>query len=299
METENKNALRRVTDKLFGGLNMSWPVVILYAVGTAVLTTLFMIIPIFSHTSFQKMGETFEAWVFFAIIIMANCKKPLESALKTFVFFLISQPLIYLFQVPFSEMGWGIFGYYQYWFIWTLLTFPMAFVGWFINKKNWLSLLILSPMLIFLTTVYVSSFQFAFAHFPMQLVAAVFCLLQVVLYLYVFTPKLVQRLIGFFVPLAAVIIFTVMTPRLEMNGTNFLPGDPVLSENAVLTVEDNSFVTVSINERADSYTTIAIKASDYGETKMTVKDGEKEYNYKLRLYEDDLGHVQTEITQID
>lgn len=72
-----------------------------------------------------------------------------------------------------------------------------------------------------------------------------------------------------------------------------------LSENAVLTVEDNSFVTVSINERADSYTTIAIKASDYGETKMTVKDGEKEYNYKLRLYEDDLGHVQTEITQID
>ena len=133
----------------------------------------------------------------------------------------------------------------------------------------------------------------------MQLVAAVFCLLQVVLYLYVFTPKLVQRLIGFFVPLAAVIIFTVMTPRLEMNGTNFLPGDPVLSENAVLTVEDNSFVTVSINERADSYTTIAIKASDYGETKMTVKDGEKEYNYKLRLYEDDLGHVQTEITQID
>lgn len=63
------------------------------------------------------------------LIIMANCQKPLESACKTFVFFLISQPLIYLLQVPFSSMGWGLFGYYWNWFIWTLLTFPMAFVG--------------------------------------------------------------------------------------------------------------------------------------------------------------------------
>ena len=70
--------------------------------------------------------------IFFAVIIMSNCKKPLESALKTFAFFLISQPLIYLLQVPFSPMGWGLFSYYPYWFYWTPATFPMAFVGWFI-----------------------------------------------------------------------------------------------------------------------------------------------------------------------
>lgn len=37
-----------------------------------------------------------------------NSKDPLDSALKTFVFFLISQPLVYLVQVSFSEMGWGL-----------------------------------------------------------------------------------------------------------------------------------------------------------------------------------------------
>lgn len=55
------------------------------------------------------MGETLEAWVFFAVIIIANAKSSLDSALKTFVFFLISQPLIYLLQVPFTWQGWGSF----------------------------------------------------------------------------------------------------------------------------------------------------------------------------------------------
>ncbi len=41
-----------------------------------------------------------------------------------FFFFLISQPLIYLLQVPFSSMGFELFIYYKYWFIWTLLTIP-------------------------------------------------------------------------------------------------------------------------------------------------------------------------------
>ncbi len=59
-----------------------------FAVGTAVISTVFLIVPIFKNTSFMRMGETLEAWIFFAIIIIANCKKPLESALKTFVFFL-------------------------------------------------------------------------------------------------------------------------------------------------------------------------------------------------------------------
>ena len=77
MTSENKSILRRWTDKLYGGLNMSWPVVILFATATAILTAIFLIVPIFKNTSFYRMGETFEAWIFFAVIIMANCKKPL------------------------------------------------------------------------------------------------------------------------------------------------------------------------------------------------------------------------------
>ena len=123
---------------------MSWLFVVLLAVGSAVLTSVFIIIPVFKNTSFYRMGVFFEAWILLAVMIMSNCKKPLESALKTFVFFLISQPLIYLIQVPFNQMGWQLFSYYKYWFIWTLLTFPMAFVGWYIKRKNIVSLLIFS-----------------------------------------------------------------------------------------------------------------------------------------------------------
>ena len=97
------------------------------------------------------MGETLEEWIFFAVIIIANAQKALLTRrFKTFVFFLISQPLIYLLQVPFSWQGWGLFQYYKYWFILTLCTFPAAYIGWYIRKKNWLSLLILMPVLILL-----------------------------------------------------------------------------------------------------------------------------------------------------
>lgn len=293
--TENKRLLRRITDKLYGGLKMSWLFVILYAVATAVLTTVFLVVPIFYRTSFMRMGETFEAWVFFAVIIMANCKTPLDSALKTFVFFLISQPLIYLFQVPFSDMGWGVFGYYRFWIVWTLLTFPMAFVGWFIRRKDWISLLILLPILYMLTSDYVGSFEFTFKHFPYLLVTALFCLGQVLLYLYVFTSNILQKLIGVFAPLAVVVIIMLATPQVSLGGNSFLPDEPVLSENAVVEVADTDLLTATISQTGKD-SMIDFQANKYGSTTMTITDGDKEYHYTVRIYEDDDGHPQMEIT---
>ena len=290
---ENKNILRRFTDKLFGGLNMSWPVVIIFAVATAVVTAVFLIVPVFQNTSFIRMGETMEAWVLFAVIIMSNCKKPLESALKTFVFFLISQPLIYLFQVPFSELGFGLFMYYKYWAIWTVLTFPMALVGWFITKRNWLSLLILSPILLLLMFTSVNSFMFTFRHFPHQLITALFCLAQVLLYLYAFTPKWIQRAIGFFVPLIAVVVFAVLTPKNAYSGNYFLPGDPVLSDQAVVTIDNPDLADIRVQEQNQVY----VSAKDFGTSDFTITDGGKEYHYTIELYEDDEGHSQMKITE--
>ena len=294
MTTENKNIFRRVTDKVYGGLPMGWPVVILYAVGTALLTTAFLLIPIFENTSFYRVGVTFEAWVFFAVIIMANCKKPLESALKTFVFFLISQPLIYLLQVPFSQMGWGLFMYYRYWFMWTLLTFPMAFVGWYIKKRNWLSLLILLPVVGFLTFTYADAFLFAAKHFPYMLITALFCLAQIVLYLYAFTPKWIQRAIGFFVPLIAVIAYVIVTPKVSYSGNYFLPDEPVLSDQAVVTaVENPNIADIRVLEPDQVY----VDGKDYGTSDFTITDGDKAYHYSLEIYEDDEGHSQLNITK--
>lgn len=298
MEAKNDNILRRFTDKLFGGLNMSWLAVILFAVAAAAVTCVFLIVPVFLHTSFINMGTTFEAWILFAVIIMSNCKKPLESALKTFVFFLISQPLIYLIQVPFSSMGWQLFTYYKYWFIWTLLTFPMAFAGWYIKKKNWLSLLILSPVLMYLTYTSIDSFIFTFKHFPQQLITAIFCLLQVLLYLYAFTSSIWQKLLGLFVPVAAVIVILLMTPQASMSFTRFLPDERAVPENAVVTIEDESIAQIKITE-SGAEGLVNITANKFGDTDFTIEDGGKEYRYHLKIYEDENGYSQTEITKIE
>jgi ABC-type bacteriocin/lantibiotic exporters, contain an N-terminal double-glycine peptidase domain len=295
MENEKKNTLRRITDKLFGGLNMSWPAVIIFAVVTAVITTVFLIVPAFKNTSFENMGVDFEAWIFFAVIIMANCKKPLESSLKVFVFFLISQPLIYLLQVPFADMGWKLFGYYRTWFIWTLLTLPMAYIGWYIKKKNWLSALILAPVNVFLMSVSFAAFKFTFSHFPLQLVTAVFCLLQILLYVYAFSSDKWQKLAGIAVPVIAAIIF-VCVSRVEIDATTFLPEGTVLTENAVLTVEDAEAAEITITSTGED-SMIRIHSTKLGTTGFTITDGDKEYRFTLRIYEDDGGHIQTEITR--
>ena len=275
---------------------MSWPVTVLYAVAAALLTSIFLIMPVFKDTSFARMGVTFEAWIFFAVIIMANCRTPLESALKTFVFFLISQPLIYLIQVPFTVLGWRIF-MYRYWFIWTLLTLPMAYIGWYITKKNWLSLLILAPVLCYLTWLYVDGFRTAYSHFPRMLVMALFCLLQVLIYLYVFTEKSVQKLIGLLAPLAVMFALTLITPEADINTTQFLPGDPVLSEEASVTVDDPE-ITVQV-EKTGEDSMIGIQARKYGTTAFTITDGGNEYHYSLEIFEDSEGHTQINIAPVE
>ena len=275
---------------------MSWLTVILFALGAAVLTSIFLIVPIFKNTSFEQMGVYLEAWFFFAIIIMANCKKPLESALKTFVFFLISQPLIYLIQVPFSSMGWGLLGYYKYWFLVTLLTFPMAFVGWYITKRNWLSVIILAPVLAFMGSTAYQSGLHCIYHFPYRLVTTLFCLLQIVLYIIAFFPDMKKKLIGILIPLITVVVIAMATPQVDINSTVFLPNDPILSDSAVVVMADKSDADVTIESTGES-SMIRVKASQFGSADFMIRDGKAEYLYTVEVFEDDAGSPQIQITE--
>ena len=112
--------------KFFSSQKMSWLKVIIFSISTAVLTAVLNLIPFLNNTSFQDIAISYECWILFAIYIIVNCQKWYEAALKTFVFFLISQPLIYLIEVPFDDMGFQLFTYYKFWFILTLLTLPGA-----------------------------------------------------------------------------------------------------------------------------------------------------------------------------
>ncbi len=287
--------MKALLNKLYGGIRFSWPLLIAYAVGAAVLTAVFLIFPVFEGTSFNRMGVYLEAWIFLAVLIMANCKTPLESALKTFVFFLISQPLIYLLQVPFSSMGWGLFGFYKTWFILTLLTFPMAYVGWYITKKNWLSLLILAPVLAFLGTVAAEALRETVLSFPRLLLTALFCLGQILLYLYLFTSDPRQKLAGLLIALAGAAFILLTTSAVDINSAMFLPDDPVLTEAAAVTVDDGQIAEVSV-ESTGQDSMVRIRSSRLGTTAMTIQDGEAVYRYDLEIYKDNEGHTQIRIT---
>ncbi len=58
MEKPKSNPVHHALNKLYGGINMTWPKVILFAVGTAVVTSVFLIVPVFENTSFERMGVT-------------------------------------------------------------------------------------------------------------------------------------------------------------------------------------------------------------------------------------------------
>jgi hypothetical protein len=290
-----KCTLRKFADKLYGGINITWPRLILFAVGVAVLTSTFLIVPIFKDTSFAKMGETLEAWIFLAIIIIANSKKPLESALKTFVFFLISQPLIYLIQVPFNWQGWGIFQYYKFWFILTLCTFPAAYIGWYIKKKNWLSLVILMPMLILLALIAKDGISHVIYEFPHLLLMVVFCVAQILLYLYAFTKNVAQKIAGLLVPIVVVAAMLLMPQTVDFTSTQFLPDNPVLTENAAIAVDNTDVAEIRVSNTGED-STIFIHVHAYDKTSFTIKDGDKEYHYDINIYVDNLGVSQIDIT---
>ena len=273
---DRRNSFKNAVEKLFGEIPMGWFALIVYAIGAAVLTAAMLVIPVFKDTSFERIGATLEAWIFFVVIIMANCKKPLESALKVFVFFLISQPLIYLFQVPFSWLGWGIFGYYKFWFILTLFTFPAAFVGWYIIKKNWLTVLIFAPVIALLAYLAYNCGSTCIESFPRLLVATLFCFGQIILYIYVFFPEWQQKVVGFAVAIAVVVVLALAPKEVSFATEQNLVGAP-FSENATVVVDHPSVATVQIVDPESGR--VYIHANGYGTTTATVIDGDETYEY--------------------
>ncbi len=194
--------------KLFGGIEMTWRRVIIFAVAAGVWTALMaMLVP--DGNSFHDIAVTIEWWILLAIIVIVNCKKPLEAALKTFVFFLISQPLVYLIQVPFNSMGWGIFGYYPYWFGITLLTFPGAYIGWYIKKDNWVSGVILA---VATSALGVSGAFFVIrlfnGDFPNHLLTALYCLASIPMFALLILKNKTARILGIVIPVVVTVGFT-------------------------------------------------------------------------------------------
>ena len=201
---------KNILQKIFGGINLTWPRTIIFAIIMGIYTALMaLLVP--DGNSFHDIAVTLEWWVLPAIFVIVNCKKPLEAALKVFVFFLISQPLVYLIQVPFNDMGWGLFSYYPYWFKITLLTFPAGFIGWYMKKDAWYSGFILSAMTILLACTGVSYIHSFTETFPNHLITTIYCFAIIPIFLFGIFRKWQPRLVASLVTIIATAIFAVVT----------------------------------------------------------------------------------------
>ncbi len=196
--------------KVFGELKITWPKLLIASVLIGIYTACSVLIPITRHTSFSDLSATFEVWILFGILIIVNSKSNKESALKCFVFFLISQPLIYLIQDIVEHTN--LFQtYYSTWFIWTLFCLPMGYLGYYMKKDKWWGLLILTPILVLLGfqyNYYLYTLKFTF---PKHILTVLFCLLTLIIYpLYIFKDKMV-RILGLIISTLIIIIFTIMS----------------------------------------------------------------------------------------
>ena len=256
--------------KLFGGITMGWKKVILFSIITGIYTAVVNLIPFLKNTSFQDIAINPEAWILFAMIIIMNCETRGEAVIKTFVFFLISQPLIYLIEAVFGPVGFGVFQYYKYWFIITLLTIPGAAIAFQVKKKGLLGALSLSVAVGFLGYMAVTYYRSLRLGFPNHLLSMIFCIVLAVTMIIMFIDELKLRLLSAIVLVAATVISLIVTKPI-LTYEIALPGGDWSYE-----AEDNGVVQIKKNQ-PDSFT---VQALDGGTTLITFtneKGETKEY----------------------
>lgn len=191
--------------KLFGGLKMSWPVVILFAVVTGVYTGLVGSAKWLDDTSYRDIAVMVEWWVVFAVVIATNCKKPLECMFKIFIFFVISQPLVYLVEVALHatdpSMAWLY--YRTIWGPRTLLTLPGGLLAFYIKKENPFGGIVMGMTLAAQMLMGVAYTLMMLSNPPRHALSAIFCFASGIVMLVCIQRKPRERIIA--VATAAVI----------------------------------------------------------------------------------------------
>jgi hypothetical protein len=239
--------------KLFGEINLTWPKVIILAIAIGIYTAIMAMLPLTAHTSFSDLAVSFEVWIFMGIFIIMNSKSPKDSALKCFIFFLISQPIIYLLQDVIN--GSHLFKtYYKYWFIWTIGCLPMGYIGNYMKKDKWWGLLILLPMLLLLgkeLSGYLSQTMFSF---PRHLLTVLFCISTLIIYpLVIFNNKKI-KITGVIISILIIIIMVIIC----------ILKPPIYETDILLSREKYQF--------DDTYK-VSLDNSKYGDLEIIYNDG--------------------------
>ena len=203
---------------LFKKLNITWLSVIIFAIIIGIYTGSVMMITSLKDTSFQDIGISYECWLIFAVIIVVICKKNYEAMLKCFVFFLISQPLIYLTQVVCGTLSLDLALYYykSIWFLPTLLTLPGGFIAYYCKKQNLLGSIILGIGNTIQTVLGIHYLYQAIDRFPNHLLSSIISFASIIIMTLAIQKDKHNRIITFvvtFILTAAILLFVILDKR--------------------------------------------------------------------------------------
>ena len=234
--------------KLFGGIDLTWKKLIIFAILAGVYTAVMAMLPIANDTSFSDLKVTFEVWIFFGIFIIMNSKSAKDSALKCFIFFLISQPLIYLVQDVINHSN--LFStYYRFWILWTIACIPMGFVGYYMKKDKWWGLLILVPMLLLTAVEGMGYFSKMMFSFPRHLLTTIFCVSALIIYpLAIFNNKKI-KITGVVISsiiIIALTIICIINPPVYSTDILFNGEEYKFDDNYKAYLTDNKYGELSI-----------------------------------------------------
>jgi len=275
--------------KLFGGIDLSFKKLIIFAVIAGLYTGIMAMLPIAKDTSFADITISFEVWILFGIFIIMNSKSAIDSALKCFVFFLISQPLVYLIQ-DFINHSNLFLTYYRFWIAWTIATFPMGFIGYFMKKDKWWGLVILTPILIFLGLHYSGFLNQTIYSFPYHLLSTVFCFITLLLYpICIFNNKKVKTA-GIIISSLIILAMTIITfiNKTGYNTTILVNGGEagaVFDDSYNVYLEDSKYgkVYIEYDESLEDYK-INAEFKRSGKTNVIIEDS----NGNREVYEIDI-----------
>ena len=283
----------KIVQKLFGGITITWPKLIIFAILMGVWTAL-MAMLVLDGNSFHDIAVTGEWWLLPALFIVLNSKKPLDAATKVLVFFLISQPLVYLIQVPFSQMGWGLFGYYKYWFIVTLLTFPAGFIAWYIKKDQWYSGFIIALGTLYLTITAVGYIRQFAENPPNHLLTIIYCFVFSLVMIFGLLKDKIAKIIAIvatvlplviYIPLAQPQPFEVYRNAILEDNNIVLEGEPYISHWSGANHGEVKIHQYENDDGSTGYTFII--SGDKGNTyHFAILDSSTGKEYNFRYYYD-------------
>lgn len=278
---------------------MKWKILIPFSIGIGIIIGVLNRIPAFYNTSITDIAVVLDMWIPLAILIIWKSKNAKEAMIKTFVFFLISQPLIYLTEViidtVFNGANFGsqfvqFFRNYYFgagWALWTVLTIPGAFIAYRVKKGDFVSAIILSVATGYLgysgMTWVLSSIT---KTFPNHILSGLLCLFFAVFLIIYLLKENKSRVIAGAITLicmvASIILFFVAksVPIMANEDMQIPEGVQIIEAK----VENENIAKIEISE----YGVVAKSSSEVGETEAILTDSNGNfYRYKIVSLSDD------------